>query len=475
MISEARTSFLGAFDSLPAQFEIFAPGRVNLIGEHTDYNGGKVLPFAIGMGVSIRVRIAPRAGFLDFSKEQSGAFFVIGSDAFSDVFVVGENEIRDHLLRRGMLASNADDSELMTSEIRTSWARYVLGSLVVFWDGTKGKIQLPEDSVVAISINSKLPVGSGLSSSAALCTGLISSFCFAFGKHISAYEISKMAMSVEHGFSGTKCGLMDQLAVMCSKGGHFTSIDFVEFPSFQKANVKQIQAHHKFEQYSAVAFHTGVSHSLANSEYNQRRRACEKALDLLNAHRNGSCLSLGEYSERCLFKATFCIARDNAHQSDVAKVLNDIFVDRGVTTSESAILVRRAAHAIFENVRVEQAMAALAQGELEMLDAALQESHRSLSFDYEVSCSELDAACEIARTTAQNLARAISLRVPSILGPRMTGGGFGGSTVQLVHNSILDRFVETFKDGMNPYSRKTGCHPNLIVSQPQDGLRISIL
>ncbi len=475
MISVARERFLEAFQSRPAFFEVFTPGRVNLLGEHTDYNGGRVLPFAIRLGACLSVRLASRQDFAGFAEGQTGSFFVMGSDVFSDVFVVGENDVRDHLLRRGMLANSNDDRELMLPEMRASWAKYALGSLVVFFEQTKGRLQFPEDAVVAIWLTSNLPVGSGLSSSAALCTGLISALCFAFGKHFSAQDISKMAMQVEHRFSGTKCGLMDQLAVMCSQAGHFTSIDFAEFPSSQKAVVKHVCAHRNFCDYTAVAFHTGVSHSLADSEYNQRRVSCEKALMLLNTCGGLSCLSLGEYSCPTNFKSVFRVARENAQQPDLVKVMTELFQEQGLGADEGAMLARRAAHAIFENVRVDKAMWALVHGDLEMIDIVMQESHQSLRFDYEVSCDELDYACDIARSAAHKLARAILLKEHPILGPRMTGGGFGGSTVQLVHNGILEKFVQMFNDGMNPYSRKTGCQPKLIVSQPQNGLRISIV
>jgi galactokinase len=475
VVFSAQDAFSDLFSTKPPQFEVFAPGRVNLIGEHTDYNGGKVLPFAISLGVTLRVRMASCSEFGEFAQDVSGPLFVVGSDVSPDVFVVSESGIRDHMLRKGILEACESDSALVPKDVQASWAKYVLGSLVVFFEAVKGRVQLPENSVVAIEVSSTLPVGSGLSSSAALSSGLISALCFVFGKHLSANSIARLAMTVEHRFAGTKCGLMDQLAVMTSQAGHFTNIHFSQLSPTGFPVVSKVKAHHNFDEYTAVAFHTGVAHSLANTEYNKRRAECERALAILNAHTKRQMTSLGDYSALSVFKETFHVARENAKQSDVVVRLTEIFVSQGTHVDEAKVLSKRAAHAILENARVDCAMHALQHGELQKLDAVLQESHESLNSDYEVSCSELNAACEIARGTANTLARAVHLSVPAILGPRMTGGGFGGSTVQFVHNSILEKFVETFRDGMNPYSRKTGSTPRLIVSQPQNGLRITIV
>jgi galactokinase len=411
----------------------------------------------------------------DFSTGSSAPFFVLGTDTSSEVLVVSESDVRDHILRKGMLHANLPDGELLPKEFRDSWAKYALGSLVSFYESTKGKVHLPENAVVAVSIVSTLPLGAGLSSSAALCTGLISAFCFAFGKHLSAQKIARLAMGVEHRFAGTKCGLMDQLAVMSSEASHFTSINFIDFPVAQSVHVENVQAHKNFEHYTAVAFHTGVSHSLASTEYNLRRAQCERALGLLNAHTKLSCASLAAYAEPVLFKKTFQMARENALQSHFVSHLTDLFVTGAGSKPEAEILAKRAAHAILENARVDDAMHALSHGDVEKLDTRLEESHRSLNEDYEVSCKELNMACEIARDTAHVLAKAIHLAEKPILGPRMTGGGFGGSTVQLVHNAILEKFVDTFRDAFNPYTRKTGNLPKLIVSRPQNGLRIRIV
>ncbi len=233
VVLSARDSFLRLFSLKPAQFEVFAPGRVNLVGEHTDYNGGKVLPFAIALGATLRVRMASRDDFGEFANDVAGPLFVVGSDVSADVLVVSESGIRDHMLRRGMLDAGEADSTLVPKDVQASWAKYAAGSLIAFFEAVRGRVQLPENAVVAVSLSSTLPLGSGLSSSAALCTGLISALCFAFGKHLSANTIARLAMTVEHRFAGTHCGLMDQLAVMTSQAGHFTSINFSQLSKAQ--------------------------------------------------------------------------------------------------------------------------------------------------------------------------------------------------------------------------------------------------
>jgi galactokinase len=474
LLSSDRDSVFHALAEIPPQFEVFAPGRVNLIGEHTDYNGGKVLPFAIGLGATVRATLVPRAKLQGAFACGEGPGFLVFSDVSSEVFWMPESSVRDHILRKGMLPQGGDEREILSAEVRNSWARYVVGAIVHFFEATQGRVHLDKEHLLVLSLTSSLPVGAGLSSSAALCAGVLSSLTYAFGTIMSAQEIAQTAMSVEHRFAGTKCGLMDQLAVMSSRLGHFTCIDFVDFPEKKKAAVKTIRAHAAFENYMAVAFHTGVSHSLANSEYNLRRSSCELALGFLNQVTGEKAHSLGDYADKVVFKRVFRKARDNADAQWLKGTLDGLFAQAGAG-EKSHELAKRASHAILENARVDAAVLALDAGDLEGLDAAMLASHASLRDDYQVSCKELDVACETARSLAQNLGHAVGLKAPAILGPRMTGGGFGGSTVQLVHKDVVARFVEAFKHGTNPYTRETGSQPRLIVSQPQNGLRIQIL
>lgn len=467
-------SFKNILNDYAPQFEVFAPGRVNLIGEHTDYNGGKVLPFAIDRGVSFSVRVLSTASLGGIGGLEDEPSFFVCSDVSPEVFQFTESGIRDHILRKGMLPSGADERELLSSDLRSSWARYLFGSIVSFIEKTKGSVHLNSKSAVVLSLSSDLPVGSGLSSSAAVCCGAISALSYVFGVLMSAQEIAQTAMGVEHRFAGTKCGLMDQLAVMCSRADHFTQIDFAEFPSQKKSLVSLVHSHNAFSHYSLVAFHTGVSHSLASSAYNERRASCEGALGLLNDIAGENVDSLAAYANVHRFKKVFGKSRENADQNWLLDTLRGLFVTR-VNADVALLSAKRAAHAIFENARVDSAVEALTRGNILLLDTVMRASHASLRDDYEVSCSELNVACESARAVAENLGRAIALKAPSIIGPRMTGGGFGGSTVQLVHKTIVERFVETFGHAINPYTRETGSQPKIIVSELQNGLRIGIV
>jgi galactokinase len=467
-------SFKQVLADYQPQFEVFAPGRVNLVGEHTDYNGGKVLPFAINLGISFAVHVLFRdkiAGISGLTDEPS---FLVCSDVSPEVFQFSESGIRNHILRNGMLPAAADEREFFSSDLRSSWVRYVVGAIVSFIEKTKGTVHLDSNSVVVLSLSSNLPVGSGLSSSAAICCGAISALTYVFGVLMSADDIARLAMSVEHRFAGTKCGLMDQLAVMCSRAGHFTQIDFADFPAHSKSQVSLIKAHPIFSQYSLVAFHTGVSHSLANSAYNERRESCQRALLMLNEITGENVDSLAAYANLQRFKKVFRKARENVDQLWLVGTLRNLFAAR-VNSDEGLILAKRAGHAILENARVDTSVDALERGNIQALDTAMRASHASLRDDYEVSCRELDVACESARAVAEKLGRAVDLKVPSIIGARMTGGGFGGSTVQLVHNELVERFVEIFRYGMNPYTRETGSQPRIIVSESQNGLRIGIV
>jgi len=253
--------------------------------------------------------------------------------------------------------------------------------------------------------------------------------------------------------------LMDQLAVLCSRADYLTRIDFLEFPVSRSFHISYAKAHENFHNYALVIFKTGVSHSLADSAYNDRRASCDTALKALNKKLGLGAHSLGELSRLPRFQSLDSEADYFAH---IEKLLEG--------EKDQQILTKRACHAMLENTRVMTAARALTTGDFQSLDSAMRASHTSLDQLFEVSCTELNEACRAVDTVVRELWHNQSpLSERALIGPRMTGGGFGGSTIQLVHKQLCDALVERFSSQSNPYTQITGIIPQIIVSPPSAG------
>jgi galactokinase len=430
----------------------FAPGRVNLIGEHTDYNGGMVMPAALNLGIRSSLKLL--AG-------QASEVFVASRSANETLHLTASDisTIASHLLSSGVEKSDS----VQLKELDThGWAKYVVGCFALFEAALRAR-QLPrlpwQDHCLSIILDSTLPQGAGLSSSAALCVSLLGQLNTLAGLPLEAATLSRLAMYVEHRFAGTKCGLMDQLAVLCSRAEHFTRIDFLEFPVSQSFHISYAKAHEAFHNHSLLIFKTGVNHSLAESEYNERRASCESALKALNKKLGLGAHSLGELARLPRFQT---IPTEGEYLSHLESLLGE--------DSAAKRLAKRACHAMLENSRVMTAAKALSNGDLLGLANAMRASHRSLDQLYEVTCPELNVACSAIETVVRDLCRTQpALATDALVGPRMTGGGFGGSTIQMVHRGICDALVERFASTSNPYTETTGILPQIFVCQPSMG------
>jgi galactokinase len=346
------------FADLSAQPPRFfaAPGRVNLIGEHTDYNQGFVLPIAID-----RHTVVAAAGRDD-------------------------RNIRVRSLDFGEEAMLSLDEG--ASHERPAWFRYVEGVARILND----ELQLPLRGC-DLAISSDVPMGAGLSSSAALeiSTGL--ALWTLSGSNVNARNLALAAQRAEHVYAGTRCGIMDQFAAVFGQKDHALLIDC---RSLEATPIKL-----QLPEHALVVCNTNVKHELADSAYNKRRAECELAVTQL---RKG-------FPE--------------------IQSLRDVTVSDLLRSAELLPpLDRRARHVVSENDRTRQAAAALADGNASEFGVLMKQSHDSLRDDFEVSCKELDTMVELAMSHE------------GVCGARMTGGGFGGCTVNLVRRDVVPEFCK---------------------------------
>ncbi len=448
---------------LKPHLQVRAPGRITLIGEHTDYNGGKVLPFAIDRAITMR-----RSNSDDRVARHEAVYTVV-SDASPDALEISAHELQ---VLANTFASGDRTVDLrphLPKEIASSWARYVVGALIWHFHLGQGQHWFDESPrQIRIDLTSTLPIGAGISSSAALCTGLLALLARSERIDLELSVLARQAMFIEHQFSGTRCGLMDQMAVALSEADSLLLIDFKDLQSKDAIQVNAVHAHQAFHDFRPVLINTMVRHDLGSSPYNERRLMCEEGLRLLNDFNKltgaagGSYPSLGHAAADRTFLQRF--APDGKQATMVQNLGSAIFAGKPVHA-------RRVAHAIMETVRVDQAVAALRSGDLGEFTTAVNASHISLRDDYEVSCAELD----LIRTEALSVAATLGTGqgFDPILGARMTGGGFGGSTIQLVHHSIVPGFVAEMGRQGSAYHQTTGLVPEVMVTGFASGLQVS--
>ncbi|HEX8129056.1 MAG TPA: galactokinase [Pyrinomonadaceae bacterium] len=375
-----RVTFRDLYGTRPRLFR--APGRVNLIGEHTDYNDGFVLPMAIDRETCVAA--APR---LD---RRVRVFSVnLGEHAEFDLDRPGERE-------RGI------------------WLDYVEGVAQAL---ERRGVRL---GGADLAISSDVPVGAGLSSSAALEVSAGLALASVSRSEVGRVELALAGQEAEHTYVGAKVGIMDQFIAALGRAGHALLID---------CRTLETQAIPVDTSETLVAIcDSRVKHELSASEYNTRRAECEEGVELLRRAGLDGIRALRDVSEADLERYGGALPE---------------------------VVGRRCRHVVTENARTLDASAALREGRLEEMGRLMLESHESLSRDYEVSCRELDALVRIAMSLAD-----------TTLGARMTGGGFGGCTVNLVRRERLENFRETIT---REYTSATGQTPNIYVSEAGEG------
>lgn len=364
----------------------FAPGRVNLIGEHTDYNGGHVFPCALTLGTY---------GIARKREDNKLRFYSVNFE------------------RLGVIESSLEDLKPYKA---AEWTNYPKG---VMWAFEERGYKLPNG--LDILLYGNIPNGSGLSSSASLevLTGVILKDMFGFD--VSMTDIALIGQFSENNFNGCNCGIMDQFASAMGKKDNAIFLD---------TNTLQYEyAPVVLEDAKIVLINSKVKHSLVDSAYNDRRNECETALKELQEV--VAVQTLGDLTEEAFEK----------HKDAI----------------KSEIRQKRARHAVYENQRTIRAVEALKENRIEEFGKLMNESHRSLRDDYEVSCKEIDILVDLAWETE------------GVIGSRITGGGFGGCTVSIVKNDAVDGFIKNIGE---QYLAKVGHEAEFYVVDIGDGARV---
>lgn len=364
-----------------------APGRINLIGEHTDYNSGFVLPVAI--------QLATRAAIDPLVDPGHGRRVVVRSANFDDRAEFDLDDPAPAALKH--------------------WSDYVRGVAIAI---ERAGHRLRGAN---LSITSEIPIGAGLSSSAALEVAVALALLANSGISLDPDEIARLCQSAENDFVGARCGIMDQFTSCRARAGHALLLDCRSLePSYIPIP----------DSVKLVVCNTMVRHELAASEYNLRREQCEAGVKILGRLKPGI-HSLRDVTEADLVR----------HRNAL-----DTWID--------PLIWRRCRHVVTENQRVLDASAALRGSDVKRFGDLMARSHRSLRDDYEVSCAELDVMV------------ALALKLEGVHGARMTGGGFGGCTINLLEAAHADRFAHEI---VQAYRRETGVACDVYICSAADG------
>ena len=334
-----------------------SPGRVNLIGEHTDYNGGFVFPGAIDKGIYAAINPNGTDKVRAYSAD------------YNEQVEFGMNE---------------EDAP------KESWARYIFG---VCREMKKRGFEPKGFDTVFVG---DVPLGAGMSSSAALESTFANALNEIFNLNIDRFELARIGQSTEHNYCGVKCGIMDQFASVFGKKGHLmrlncATMEFEYFP-FNP------------EGYKVVLLDTVVKHELASSAYNKRRESCENACAHIKARH----------------------PEVNFLSDATMEMLDEV---RSEISEED---YKRAVYVIGEKQRVLDVCEALGKGDYDTVGDRMFGTHYGMSKEYEVSCEELDFLNDVAKQCG-------------VTGSRVMGGGFGGCTINLVKEELYDNFIATAK------------------------------
>ena len=377
-----RDRFAEIFGMGKVPVSIKVPGRVNLIGEHTDYNDGLVLPVAISRYVHVTGRV------------RSDRLITVYSTAFEE--------------------QHRFSTEHEMNPLQAPWKRFAEGIIRIVLKSSD------EQMGMDLLVENDLPVGGGLSSSAAFAAGLGTVAARLNSIPLKPLEFARTLQQAEHEYAGIECGIMDQLSILLSRKNsallidcRSLHIDHVPIPS----------------DWTLVILDTGVRHDLASSEYSERRHQCARITELYR-QAGQEFTSLRDVSPRDL--------------DQLEKI-----------TGSTSVFLRRCRHVITENLRVTEAALALQASDKNRIGRLFRESHRSLRNDFEVTSPELDGMASAA------------WNAPGCIAARMTGGGFGGCTVNFVQRNMTGEFIDSTLSG---YRNKTGRNGAALRVSSTDGI-----
>jgi galactokinase len=356
-----------------------APGRVNLIGEHTDYNDGFVMPAAIGFYTWV------------VAASREDRMLEAYSDRFDEKIILSLDEL--------------------AGPPRRHWSDFIRGVAATLQNAGH---RLFGANLV---IHGEVPLGAGLSSSASLEVATALALTAVSGIALPRLELARLCQTAEHDYVGTRCGIMDQFIASFGVSGNALMLDCRSL-EYQLLPVPP--------DLRVVVCNSMVRHELASGEYNRRRADCETGVKLLAAHLPG------------------------------IRALRDVEIANLEKYKDvlPTIIYRRCRHVVIEDQRVLAGATALQSQDADRFGRLMYESHSSLRDDYEVSCKELDLLVDLAASS------------PGVYGARMTGGGFGGCTVNLVRTDYATAFKANI--GLK-YEEATGIAPDIYVWEPAQG------
>jgi len=381
LINKIKTGFENRFAQNPLL--VSSPARINLIGEHTDYNMGLVFPATIDTYIITAL-----------AKSNESVSNVYSIDFDEDLEI---------------------DFNKLEKQEAGSWKNYVIGVVSGLLDISSN---LENFNLV---FGGDIPIGAGLSSSAALENGIVYGLNELFGLGLSKNEMMDISIAAEHDFAGVNCGVMDQFSNLHGKSGHAILLDCSNL-SFQHIPVK-------LDDYQLLLINTNVKHQLSGSPYNQRKLSCKTGLKVLQ----NEFPELNSLSEAGLGQLNL------------------------VKEKMSAEVYNRCLYVIEENRRVKSSKIALENKDWQSFGNLLFASHEGLSKLYEVSCPELDFLVDLAKQDT------------SVIGSRMMGGGFGGCTINIIEKGKVDDFIR--KAG-KAYKAKFGISISTYPVNISDGTRL---
>jgi galactokinase len=384
------SQFLNHFNQKPS-LVVKSPGRINLIGEHTDYNHGFVLPAAIDKYIEVAI-----------GKRTDGAIHMVALD-LGETIILPIHNLIPHA---------------------TQWVNYIIGVVDQAFNSKENNVNSIENNtpfnetkLVAgfnICVQGNIPLGAGLSSSAAVECAVLFAINELYQLSLTKMQMALMAQAAEHTFAGVNCGLMDIFASLYGQKNKAILLDcdslvFTYYPI-------------ELKDYSIVLFDTQIKHALASSEYNTRRLECEQGLKIIQE----KYASVKTFRDISLEQVEECLASWDIPKNE----MNEDTIQEKIRKDKTSKVYQRCKYVVEEIARVQLAVQDLEKGDMQAFGKKMFATHEGLSKLYEVSCPELDfLVAEVSNNE-------------NVLGARMMGGGFGGCTINIIKKTAVEEITK---------------------------------